>query len=79
MEIPSVTWTEFKKLKASEIKELKSYCVTADCETLFFAIIPTDKGGMAIKDNIATHAEYLGSRSNSLGGNEIAVSVPVSE
>ncbi|MDD4985782.1 MAG: hypothetical protein PHQ43_08340 [Dehalococcoidales bacterium] len=71
MLIPEIPFSEFKKLKASEIKELKSCVVTSDGEALFFAIIPPVNAGMSITDNIRTQAEYLGMKGNTVGGKEL--------
>lgn len=68
--IPTITFSEFKKLNASKLKEMKSVEITSDGETLFFAIIPPKNGGMTITDNIKTHAEYLAVKGNSVGGKE---------
>jgi hypothetical protein len=68
--ISQISLSEFKRLKSSEIKEMKSVEVTADGEVLFYAIIPPYRGGMTINDNIRTQAEYLAHRSNSVGGLE---------
>jgi hypothetical protein len=68
MLIPSISLSNFKKLSAPQIKEMKSVEVTADGETLFFAIIPPVGGGMSITDSIKIQAEYLGVRGNSVGG-----------
>jgi hypothetical protein len=72
MLIPSVSYTDFKKLTPAQIRELKSCEVTSNCETLFIAIIPSDKGGTAIKDDVTTHAEFLAVRMNSISGKEYA-------
>ncbi len=71
MLVPEVQLSDFKKLKASEIKELKSCAVTSDGEVLFFAIIPPVNAGMSITDNIRTQAEYLGMKCNTVGGKEL--------
>ena len=70
MLIPSVSYTDFKKLTPSQIRELKSCEVTSYHETLFIAIIPSEKGGTAIKDDVTTHAEFLAVRMNSVSGKE---------
>jgi len=70
MLIPTISWTEFKKLTASQIKEMKSVAVTFNSEPLFFVIIPPLNGGMSITDNIKTQAEYLAVRSNTVGGKD---------
>jgi hypothetical protein len=71
MLIPEVSHTDFKKLTAAQIKELQSCAVTSNGELLFIAIIPSGRGGMAIKDDISIHAEYLAHRMNSTGGKTI--------
>lgn len=71
MLIPEVTYTDFKKQTATNIAELKSCAVTSNGEVLFFAVIPSARGGMAIKDDISTKAEYLAQRMNSTGGKEL--------
>ncbi len=68
--IPSITISDFKRLKVAEIQEMKSVEVTADSEVLFYAIIPPQNGGMTITDNIRTNAEYLAHRANSVGGKD---------
>jgi hypothetical protein len=67
MLIPEIPYTEFKKLKASEIREMKSYAVISDGDILFFAIIPPINSGATIIDNIKTKAEYVGLSGNSVG------------
>ena len=66
--IPSMPISEFKRLKAGEIKEMQSVEVTSDGEVLFTAIIPPVNAGMTMVDTIRTEAEYLGVRGNSVGG-----------
>jgi len=68
MLIPEISITEFRKLKASQINEMKSLAVISDGEVLFYAIIPPKDGGMSVTDNIKTQAEYLGQRGNTVGG-----------
>jgi len=67
-ECPKIKYTDFKKLTASKICEMKSVEVTSDNETLFFAIIPPRNGGMLITDDISIKADYLGARGNTVGG-----------
>lgn len=62
--IPEISFTEFKKLKASELKELKSFAVTSDGEHLMTVIIPQT-------DYIQVQAEYMAQLSNSVGGKDI--------
>lgn len=75
MLIPSITISEFRKLKASEIKGMKSVEVTSDGETLFMLIKPST-------DYIKTQAEYLGVKSNSIDGKDpsevVNADIPVS-
>ena len=66
--IPSMTISEFKLLKASQIKKLKSVEVMSDGEYLFTAIIP--KGDVETRDFGKTQAEYLGVKTNYLGGED---------
>ena len=68
--IPSLTITDFRKLKAVEIKAMKSVEILSDGEVLFYAIIPPQNGGMSITDTIRTEAEYLSARGNSVGGQD---------
>ena len=71
MLIPEYSYTEFRKLTAAQISRLKSCAVTSNGKAVFFAIVPSDAGGMAIKDDITTKAEYLGARMNSVCGKEL--------
>jgi hypothetical protein len=66
--IPEMKLTDFKKLKAEQIKELKSVEVYSDGEYLFTAVIPAANGGSSVIGNIRTKAEYLCNTSNSVGG-----------
>jgi hypothetical protein len=66
--VPQVNLSDFKKMKAIDIKEMKSVEVISDGETLFFAIIPPANGGASVTDNIKTQATYLGVLSNTVGG-----------
>lgn len=59
--IPSYSITEFKKLKAHELKQLKCCEVTSDGEYLFTFINPNT-------DYIKCQAENMGQLSNSVGG-----------
>lgn len=68
--IPTVPFEQFKKMKAADLKEMKSFEVTANGEHLLTVIIPPEKGGMTITDNIKTQAEYLAHRANSVGGRD---------
>ena len=62
--IPNITISEFKKLKAGQLKELSSCEVFSDGEYLFTFI-------NAQTDFIRTKAEYLSQRGNAVGGKTI--------
>lgn len=62
--IPSITITQFKKLKVEELKLLKCCEVTENGEYLFSYINPQT-------DFVKLRAEYLGQLSNSVGGKTI--------
>lgn len=66
--IPMITITRFKRLKASEIKEMKAVEVMSDGEHLFTAIIP--HGDYIARENLRTGAEYLSNKANMTGGLE---------
>ena len=59
--IPSITLSVFKKLKADQLKRLKSCEVTADGEYLFTFV-------RAQTDYVRTQTEYLSQTSNTIGG-----------
>ena len=59
--ITDISWTQFKTLKASELKELKSFAVTSDGEHLCTVIIPQT-------DFVQNQAENIAQLSNSVGG-----------
>lgn len=59
--IPSISLSRFKKLKAHELKKLKSCQITSDGQYLFTFIQPQT-------DYIRTQAEYMAQLSNSVGG-----------
>jgi hypothetical protein len=67
MEIPSISYTDFKKIKPEQIQGMKSCEITFNGEYLFTLIVAPQKGGMSIYDNIKTQAEFLGARANSVG------------
>lgn len=68
--IPNYTWTEFLKVvKLGHLKELKSCEVSFNGEYLFTAIIP--HGDMAASDFARVQAEYLGVKSNIVGGKDL--------
>ena len=62
--IPNVTLSEFKKLKVSELRQLKSCEVVADGVYLFTFINPQT-------DYIRMQSEYAGELSNSVSGKTI--------
>ena len=68
--IPTISFSEFLCLDPTQMKEMKSFEVTLDGETVFFAIIPPLKGGMTITDVIKTEADYLAARGNAVGGKD---------
>jgi len=64
--IPNMTISEFKLLKAHQIKELKAVEVYSDGSYLFTAIIP--HGDIFAGDYIKIQAERLGLKANISGG-----------
>jgi len=62
--IPELTITEFKSLKAYELRELKSCEVYSDGEYLFTFI-------NAQNDFQRAKAEYMGQMNNAVGGKSI--------
>lgn len=62
--IPSISITEFKKLKVHELKKLKSCEIISDGEYLFTFVNPQT-------DYIRIQTEYLAQMGNSTGGKEI--------
>jgi len=70
--IPQYPLSEFKNLRSSQIRRLKSCELMADGEYLCTVIIPSSGGGLSITDHIKTQAEYLGISSNSVGGQVLA-------
>jgi len=72
METPEIAFSEFRKLKVDQIREMKSARVTANGETLFTAIICPKDAGMIITDTINIQADYLGARANIAGGKDPA-------
>ncbi|KKL25398.1 hypothetical protein LCGC14_2405690 [marine sediment metagenome] len=65
--IPNITITEFRKLKAVQMKELKSCEVYSDGEYLFTFINGNLEPSGYIRDNVET----FGESSNSVGGQTI--------
>lgn len=66
--IPSISITDFRKLKVEQIRELKACEVLSDGELLFTAIIP--HGDLMDKENIRVPAERLALRANIIGGKD---------
>lgn len=62
--IPSIPWTEFKKLKADQLRELKSCEVTFDGEYLFTFVNPQTAF-------IRTQVEYICQTGNAIGGKDL--------
>tara|TARA_Y100000310_G_scaffold297274_1_gene330139 strand:- start:1414 stop:1638 length:225 start_codon:yes stop_codon:yes gene_type:complete len=62
--IPEISFTRFKKLKASDIRELQSFTVTSDGMYLMTVVVPRT-------DYVETQTEFLAQLSNSVGGKEI--------
>jgi hypothetical protein len=62
--IPNCSLTEFKKLRAEELRRLKSCEVFADGEYLFTFINPAS-------DYIRVQAEGLGVKGNAVGGEDL--------
>ena len=69
--IPSYSLSDFKKLKMSEIKQLKSCEISSDGEYLCTIIIPPVNGGISITDYSKIQAEYLACSCNTVGGKDI--------
>ncbi|MFA5753623.1 MAG: hypothetical protein WC910_11195 [Bacteroidales bacterium] len=67
--IPNITITDLKKLKAPQIKELKSCEIYSDGEYLCTLIIP--HGDVNTKDYGKTQADYLGQKTNIVGGRDL--------
>lgn len=64
MLIPSISFTEFRKLKADQLRRLKCAVITFDGENLFTFI----NGNLEETGSIRVHSEYLGQRANTVGG-----------
>ena len=62
--IPTIKFSDFKRLKASELSRLKSCEVISDGQHLFTFIQPTT-------DYVKVQAEYLALKSNTIGGVDI--------
>ena len=59
--IPEMSITEFRKLKVSQMKRLRSCEITSDGEYLFTFVNPRT-------DYVRKQAEYMSQLSNSVGG-----------
>jgi len=70
--IPEMSFTEFKKLKAGELKELQSFEVISDGEHLMTVIIPQTG---YIQDSVQNLAQL----SNSVGGKDIPIEKEIME
>ncbi len=69
--IPTVKWTDFVKVvKDGDIERLKSCEVNFNGVHIFTAIIP--HGDFITKDFAKVQAEYLGVKSNIVGGLDLA-------
>jgi hypothetical protein len=62
--IQEVSFTQFKQMKARDIKESKSFAVTGDGIFLFFVVVPQT-------DYIRHAVEELMILGNSVGGKEV--------
>ena len=62
--IPEITLTEFKKLKADELKQLKCCEVYYNYDYLFTFVNPRT-------DYVRVQTEYMGEMSNTVGGKEL--------
>ena len=62
--IQDISFTQFRLLKAGELRKLKSFAVTSDGEYLFTVIIPQTA-------YIQAQAEYLAQLSNGVGGKSL--------
>ncbi len=69
--IPRVSFTDFKKLKAAGIVELKSCEVVSDGQYLFTIIIPPREAGRAVADSLRAQAANLGVAGNAVGGKSL--------
>lgn len=66
--IPSYTITEFRKLKAHQLKRLKSCEITSDGEYLFTFV----NGAIETSGFLQTQTEYNCQNANAVGGETIA-------
>jgi len=64
--IPEMSLSTFRKLRAAEIKKVKSFILTADGEYLGTVIIPQTS-------YVKCSAESLGQLSNTVGGQDVPV------
>ncbi len=64
--IPEISFTKFMKMKAGEVKELKSFIVTSNGEFLFIVTVPRTP-------YIREHVTELCNLSNTVGGRELEV------
>lgn len=66
--IPSITFSNLKKLKASEVREMQCCEVTSDGEYLFTLIVPPYKAGETVISYNKIQAEACAMRCNTVGG-----------
>lgn len=64
--IPQIALSDFRKLKASQVRDLKACEVMADGMHLFTAVIPHND--VVSSTYIRTQAEYLALKANMVGG-----------
>lgn len=62
--IPTISFTEFKRLKPEQLKELKSCEVTFNCEYLFTFVNPQTSF-------IRVQTEYMCQTGNDIGGKDL--------
>ena len=62
--IPSISFTEFKKLKPEQLRELKNYEVTFNGDYLFTFI----NGSTEPSGYLRTRCQYAGASANAVGG-----------
>jgi len=70
-EIPQYSLSDFRELKVTDIRNLKSCELIADTEYLCTIIIPPKDGGMTISDYVRTQAMHVAVSGNSVGGQDL--------
>lgn len=63
-----ISFTEFKKLKARDIKELKSFKVYSNGDLLFMCVVP--QGETLIRSNLVSQVEAVIEINNVFGGKD---------